>query len=167
MRIKKMKKKGIGLEGVKTDKTCSDKNCPFHGNLTVRGRILTGTVTSDKMSKTVIVAWARRVYVPKYERYEKRRSSVKAHNPSCINAKKGDLVRISESRPLSKTKHFVIVEILGEQSKEQAVKDDLMQESSVEAASRITADDKKKKKPSQLDDGSEDQKESRKSRSEE
>ncbi len=153
-----MKKKGIGLEGVKVDKSCSDKNCPFHGNLTVHGRILTGVVTSDKMSKTVIVAWARRIYVPKYERYEKRRSSVKVHNPSCINAKKGDLVRISESRPLSKTKHFVVVEILGEQSKEQAVKEGLLQESSVEAAAGIGADDKKKKKPNQKDNP-EDQKE--------
>jgi small subunit ribosomal protein S17 len=153
-----MKKKGIGLEGVKAGKSCSDKNCPFHGNLTVHGRILTGIVTSDKMSKTVIVAWARRIYVPKYERYEKRRSSVKVHNPSCIDAKKGDLVRISESRPLSKTKHFVVVEILGAQSKEQAVKDDLMQESSVEAAAGISADDKKKKKPNQKDSSSEDQK---------
>ena len=153
-----MKKKGIGLEGVKADKSCSDKNCPFHGNLTVHGRILTGIVTSDKMSKTVIVAWARRVYVPKYERYEKRRSSVKVHNPSCINAKKGDLVRIFESRPLSKTKHFVVVEILGTQSKEQAVKEGLLQESSVEAAAGISADDKKKKKSNQKD-GLEDQKE--------
>lgn len=153
-----MKKKGIGLEGVKADKSCSDKNCPFHGNLTVHGRILTGVVTSDKMSKTVIVAWARRVYVPKYERYEKRRSSVKVHNPICINAKKGDLVRISESRPLSKTKHFVVVEILGAQSKEQAVKEGLLQESSVEAAAGISADDKKKKKSSPKDNP-EDQKE--------
>lgn len=140
-----MKKKGIGLEGAKTDKVCSDKNCPFHGNLTVRGRILNGIVTSDKMYKTVVVGWTRRLYVPKYERYEKRRSSVKAHNPDCINAKKGDAVRISETRPLSKTKHFVVIEILGKQSKEQAVKEELLQESSVEAASAVSESGKRKK----------------------
>jgi small subunit ribosomal protein S17 len=146
MEIRKMKKKGIGLEGAKPGKVCSDKNCPFHGTLSLHGRILTGMVTSDKMSKTVIVSWARRVRVPKYERYEKRRSSVKAHNPECINAKKGDLVRISEARPLSKTKHFVVVEILGEQSKEQAVKEELLQESSVEAVSAASDSDGNDKK---------------------
>jgi small subunit ribosomal protein S17 len=140
-----MKKKGIGLEGAKTGKTCSDKNCPFHGNLTARGRILNGIVTSDKMYKTVVVGWTRRLYVPKYERYEKRRSSVKAHNPDCINAMKGDAVRISETRPLSKTKHFVVIEIIGKQSKEQAVKEELLQESSVEAASAVSESEKRKK----------------------
>lgn len=144
-----MKKKGIGLEGAKTDKVCSDKNCPFHGNLAVRGRILTGVITSDKMSKTVVVSWIRRVYVPKYERYEKRRSSVKVHNPDCINAKKGDLVRISETRPLSKTKHFVVVELLGKQSKEQAVKEELLQEASVEPTPVTSEPDKKKKTKSE------------------
>jgi small subunit ribosomal protein S17 len=124
-----MKSKGIGFEIKQPTKSCSDKNCPFHGNLTVRGRILTGTVVSDKMAKTVSVAWERRVYVPKYERYEKRRSKVKAHNPDCIDAKKGDSVRICETRPLSKTKNFVIIEILGKQSKEQIVKEESLQES--------------------------------------
>nr|AJS12867.1 small subunit ribosomal protein S17 [uncultured archaeon] len=147
-----MKKKGIGLEGAKAEKTCSDKHCPFHGKLTVRGRILTGVVTSDKMSKTVTVNWTRRLYVPKYERYEKRRSKVKAHNPECIAAKKGDAVRIAETKPLAKTKHFVVIEILGKQSKEQAVKEELLQESLVETVSEkqkpdmVEIDEKKKAK---------------------
>jgi small subunit ribosomal protein S17 len=127
-----MKNKGIGFEVKQPVENCSDKNCPFHGNLTVRGRTLLGTVTSDKMSKTVTVGWDRRVYVPKYERYEKRRSKVKAHNPNCIDAKKGDLVRIAETKPLAKTKHFIVIEILGKQSKAQVLKEELLQESLVE-----------------------------------
>jgi small subunit ribosomal protein S17 len=129
-----MKKKGIGFEVKQPATKCSDKNCPFHGNLTVRGRVFAGMVTSDKMSKTVTVSWGRRVYVPKYERYEKRRSKAKAHNPDCIDAKKGDLVRIAETKPLAKTKHFVVIEILGKQSKEQVLKEELLQESFVEPA---------------------------------
>ena len=90
---------------------CEDINCPFHGTLSVRGRIFVGEVTSSKMHKTVTVEWERTKFVPKYERYEKRGSSVKAHNPPCIAAKEGNIVKIMECRPLSKTKKFVVVEI--------------------------------------------------------
>lgn len=99
------------------EKSCNDKNCPFHGNLRIRGRIFVGEVVSDKMSKTVSVQWGRKFYLPKFERYEKRRSKVKAHNPECINAKKGDIVKIAECKPISKTKHFVVVEIINEKDK--------------------------------------------------
>ena len=146
-----MKNKGIGLDVPKPAKECSDKNCPFHGELTVRGRTLMGVVTSDKMSKTVSVCWARRLYVPKFERYEKRRSKVKAHNPECLNVKKGDFVKIMECKPLAKTKHFVVVQIVGGQSKEAAVKAELLQESLAEAVlvekpkSEATEDKNKRK----------------------
>jgi small subunit ribosomal protein S17 len=80
--------------------------------LKVHGREFVGVVTSDKMSRTVTVAWDRRQFIPKYERYEKKLSKVKAHNPESINAKEGDKVRIKECRPLSKTKNFVVIEIL-------------------------------------------------------
>ena len=93
--------------------SCDDKNCPFHGNMSVRGRQLTGTVTSTKMRKTAVIELKRLNFIEKYERYEKRRTKIKAHNPECINAKEGDIVKVVECRPLSKTKHFMIVEKLG------------------------------------------------------
>lgn len=80
--------------------------------LSLRGQEFVGEVLSDKMNKSVVVGWEWRRYVPKYERYEKRFSKVTAHNPPNIDAKKGDLVRIKETRPISKTKHFVVVEII-------------------------------------------------------
>ena len=129
-----MKKKGIGLVGMdikKPSKACDDKNCPFHGKVGVRGRIFTGTVISDKMAKSVTVAWTRRLHVPKYERYEKKKSKVSAHNPECINAKKGDVVKIAETRPLSKTKHFVVIEVLGQKSIKDALKDETIEETGV------------------------------------
>jgi len=73
------------------------------------GRMFTGTVVSDKMARTVIVAWERRHYVPKYQRYERRYSKVKAHNPAEIDAKKGDTVTVMETRPISKTKNFIVI----------------------------------------------------------
>jgi small subunit ribosomal protein S17 len=80
--------------------------------LPTRGRKFTGIVTSDKMSKTVTVEWERRRYLPKYERYQKRRTKVKAHNPPEINAERGDTVIIEETRPISKTKSFLVTSIL-------------------------------------------------------
>lgn len=77
-----------------------------------RGRTFIGTVKSDRMMSTVTVEWPRRQYNAKYQRYEKRRSRVHAHNPKEINAKIGDTVRIVETRPISKTKHFLVVEVL-------------------------------------------------------
>ncbi|MEM4245778.1 MAG: 30S ribosomal protein S17 [Candidatus Bathyarchaeia archaeon] len=100
----------IGLPVTPPLKQCDDRNCPFHGRLPVRGKVLTGTVSSDKMDKTVGVERGYLHYVKKYMRYEKRRSRILAHNPPCIDAKKGDKVRIAECRPISKNVSFVVVE---------------------------------------------------------
>ncbi|NMX20916.1 30S ribosomal protein S17 [ANME-1 cluster archaeon GoMg4] len=100
----------IGINVRKPEEECDDVNCPFHGTLPVRGQILEGTVVSDKAPKTVVVLRSYLKKIPKYERYEKRRSKIHAHNPPCINAKVGDVVKIAECRPLSKTKSFVVVE---------------------------------------------------------
>ena len=105
-------KKTIGIEVKKPEKKCEDTNCPFHGTLSVRGRTFIGTVISAKAHKTATIEWKRTRFIQKYERYERRRTRLKAHNPECINAKEGDKVRIAECRPLSKTKKFVIIEVL-------------------------------------------------------
>jgi len=78
----------------------------------VRGAVLTGLVVSAKAPKTVTVERIITKYVPKYERYKKTKSKVKAHNPESINAKEGDMVVIGETRKISKTKNFVVLEIL-------------------------------------------------------
>jgi small subunit ribosomal protein S17 len=102
---------GLGIEPPK--EKCSDKNCPFHGTLSVRGRMFTGVVVSDKMSKTVVVQREYVRKIPKYERYERRTSKLYAHNPPCIDAHTGDRVRLMECRRLSKTKAFVVIQKLG------------------------------------------------------
>ncbi|MBU3967416.1 MAG: 30S ribosomal protein S17 [Euryarchaeota archaeon] len=101
----------IGLDVQQPAKECIDPKCPFHGVLPVRGQVLSGVVVSDKMNRTVVVQRAFVKKNVKYERYEKRKTKVHAHNPPCLNAKEGDNVMIAECRPLSKTKSYVVIEV--------------------------------------------------------
>ena len=100
----------IGLDDQKPAATCKDNHCPFHGKLSVRGTVLSGTVVSTKMQSTVIVQREYMRYIPKFERYEKRTSSYLAHNPPCFQTKMGDKVSIMECRPLSKKVSYVVIE---------------------------------------------------------
>lgn len=102
----------IGYDVPEPDGECDDDNCPFHGTLSTRGTVLEGRVASDKMEKTVVVEREHDVKVPKYDRYMRRRSRVPAHSSPCVDAEEGDTVRIAECRPLSKTKHFVVIEVV-------------------------------------------------------
>jgi small subunit ribosomal protein S17 len=72
---------------------------------------LTGTVTSNKMQKTIVVKVSRFVRHPQYNRVIKRAASFKAHDDT-NSAAIGDLVRIMETRPLSKDKRWRLLEIL-------------------------------------------------------
>ncbi|MFC1689349.1 30S ribosomal protein S17 [Pseudomonadota bacterium] len=77
---------------------------------TVR-RTKTGRVTSNKADKTVTVMLERQVKHPLYGKYIKRSTKVHAHDEA-NSCGEGDLVKISECRPLSKTKSWQVVEIL-------------------------------------------------------
>ena len=71
-------------------------------------RILQGVVVSDKMEKTIVVEVERRVQHPIYKKFIRRSKRYHAHDES--NAiKVGQTVRIIESRPLSKTKRWVVL----------------------------------------------------------
>lgn len=70
-----------------------------------------GEVISDKMEKTISVLIYRMVRHAKYGKYMKRTSVFKAHDEK-NEAKVGDIVRIHETRPLSKTKRWSLVEIV-------------------------------------------------------
>lgn len=97
---------------VSSEVNCGDKNCPFHGTISLRGQVFEGIVASAKAKNTVIVVREYFHYIPKYRRYERRRSRIPAHCPPCLEVKEGDKVRIVECRPISKTVHFVVVEKL-------------------------------------------------------
>ena len=74
-------------------------------------RALVGTVTSDKMDKTVVVTVERSTRHPLYGKVVKVNKKYKAHNEN-NEARLGDTVRIRECRPISKDKKFFVEEIL-------------------------------------------------------
>jgi len=98
----------------KPELECDEVDCPFHGTLAVRGRVLEGTVVSTRMQKSVVVQMTYTKFYNKYDRYARMRSRKTAQSTPCIPVKVGDTVRIAECRPLSKTKSFVVVEVLKE-----------------------------------------------------
>jgi len=108
----KTKVRNIGIPNVEPpEKTCDDINCPFHGNLSVRGRVMDGIVTSTRMYKTIVFQQDFLSLVKKYTRYERRRSKKLAHLPPCIDVKIGDTVKVVECRPLSKNVSSVVVAV--------------------------------------------------------
>ena len=74
-------------------------------------RTLIGRVVSDKMEKTVTVLVERRVKHPIYDKIVVRSKKYHAHNDE-NQAKNGDLVEIQETRPLSKTKSWMVTKLL-------------------------------------------------------
>ncbi|MBI2542611.1 MAG: 30S ribosomal protein S17 [Candidatus Aenigmarchaeota archaeon] len=108
-----MKARNIGVDAKPPSKECSDPKCCWHGILPVRGNIIKGKVVSAKATKTAIISRSYLNFVPKYERYERRHSKITAYNPTCIDAKEGDIVTLAECRPISKTKHFIVIEKVG------------------------------------------------------
>ena len=74
-------------------------------------RTITGTVTSDKMEKTIVVELEDRVKHSLYGKIIRTTSKVKAHDEDGV-AGVGDRVRIMETRPLSASKHWRLVEVL-------------------------------------------------------
>ncbi|KAL3696808.1 hypothetical protein R1sor_010884 [Riccia sorocarpa] len=108
--------KNVGL-GFKTPReaiegTYIDKKCPFTGNVSIRGRILTGTVYCTKMTRTITVRRDYLHFVPKYQRYEKRHSNLSAHVSPCFRVKEGDKVIVGQCRPLSKTVRFNVLKVI-------------------------------------------------------
>jgi small subunit ribosomal protein S17 len=78
---------------------------------TTRRKVRIGKVVSNKMEKSIVVTVERRVPHPIYKKYFKRTSKLMAHDEK-HEAGVGDLVKIMETRPLSKNKRWRLVEIL-------------------------------------------------------
>ena len=80
-------------------------------------RVIIGKVVSDKMDKTIIVQVDRKVKHPLYGKYVRRFSKMVAHDEE-NKCRIGDLVSIKHSRPLSKTKRWILIEILKREEQE-------------------------------------------------
>ena len=90
------------------DKTVSTENA---GEERGQRKLRTGYVVSDKMQKTIVVELEDRVKHPLYGKIIRRSTKVKAHDENSL-AGVGDLVQLMETRPLSATKRWRLVEIL-------------------------------------------------------
>lgn len=77
----------------------------------VSGHTIVGKVVSDKMDKTIVVQVERKVKHPLYGKFMRRFSKMYAHD-SENTCKMGDIVEIKQSRPLSKTKTWVLVQVV-------------------------------------------------------
>jgi len=89
-----------------------DKKCPFTGNVSIRGRILTGVVQKMKMQRTIVIRRDYLHYIRKYNRFEKRHRNMSVHLSPCFrDVENGDVVTIGECRPLSKTVRFNVLKV--------------------------------------------------------
>ncbi len=107
--------RNIGIPGVVPPKSkaedCKDQDCPFHGTTRIRGKIAKGVIVSKKSKNTVIIRRDYVQFIKKYQRYERRNTRLACHLPECLihEIELGDLVRVGESRKLSKSKAFIVL----------------------------------------------------------
>lgn len=80
-------------------------------NMLKKRKEYVGQVISDKMEKTVVVAIDRMVQDPRYKKFLKRTNRLKAHDEK-NEAHVGDRVKLIETRPISREKRWVVVEVL-------------------------------------------------------
>jgi small subunit ribosomal protein S17 len=88
---------------------CTDKQCPLHGSLKLRGRSFKGYVIR-KENRRIAIEFERIIYVKKFERQMKKRTKIHARLPDCMkqDINLGDYVEIRECRPLSKIIHCCV-----------------------------------------------------------
>ena len=100
---------------------CKDRLCPVHGNkkLKLRGRTFQGVVIR-KFHGRVTIQFERMLKIPKYERYEKRKTKLHARLPECMEneVSEGDLVQVAETRPISKMIHCVVSRVIRKEDEE-------------------------------------------------
>ncbi len=113
-----MDARSIGINVNQPSKVCNDIKCPYHGRLSIRGKLFTGTVISKKAKRMVVIERQYQHHISKYKRYERRRSKLHAYLPECIDVNEGDEVTIGECRPLSKTVAFCVLEVIKHGRKE-------------------------------------------------
>ena len=103
--------KNIGIKVNEPKKECDDKNCPFHGGLSIRGKLFDGKVTGDKAKQTLTRPRVEQIGTTKFKRYARSTSTIHAHVPGCIDVTSGDHVLTAECRPISKSVSYVVIEV--------------------------------------------------------
>ena len=117
------KNPGLGFKVPQEAKTGTyiDKKCPFTSDVSIRGRILTGTIIKMKMTRTVVIRRDYLHYIKKYNRFQKRHKNLSVHMSPCFrDVTVGDTIVVGECRPLSKTVRFNTLKILKSSAQKKA-----------------------------------------------
>ncbi len=104
-----MVRKDIGLDVDIPKRECNDRHCPFHGELSIRGKLFDGKVTGNKAKQTITLQKDAPIYFSKFKRYARGKNIIHAHVPGCMDVKMGDNVLTAECRPISKSVSYVVV----------------------------------------------------------
>ena len=89
----------------------NEKNNPFNGTLSIRGKLFEGIVINAKANATVEIQKESPIYFKKFKRFGRSKNKIHAHVPSNINVEEGDYVIAAECKPISKSVSFVVVEV--------------------------------------------------------
>ena len=105
--------RNIGLPVKTTKKKLieNEKNNPFNGSLSIRGKLFEGIVIDAKAKGTVVIQKESPIYFKKFKRFGRSKNKIHAHVPSNIDVQEGDYVIAAECRPISKSVSFVVVEV--------------------------------------------------------
>ena len=102
---------GLPIKEPKKKLIENEKNNPFNGSLSIRGKLFEGIVIDAKAKGTVVIQKESPIYFKKFKRFGRSKNKIHAHIPSNLNVKEGDYVIAAECRPISKSVSFVVVEV--------------------------------------------------------
>ncbi len=91
-----------------TKQTAASEHTP-KATVSARGRVFEGVITKH-FPKRVVIEIERTMFVPKYERFYKKKTRIHARIPDGMHVGVGDLIRVQECRPLSKIIHHIVIE---------------------------------------------------------
>ena len=105
--------RNIGITVKKSTRSPIDneKNNPFNGTLSIRGKLFEGIVVNAKAKNTVTIEKKSPISFSKFRRYGRSKNRIHAHVPSNLDIEEGDRVIAAECRPISKSVSFVIIEV--------------------------------------------------------
>ena len=102
---------GLPVKELKKKPVKNEKNNPFNGSLSIRGKIFEGIVINAKAKGTVVIERESLIDFTKFKRFGRSKNKIHAHVPSNLDVQEGDYVIAAECRPISKSVSFVVVEV--------------------------------------------------------
>ena len=102
---------GLPVKELKKKPVVNEKNNPFNGSLSIRGKIFEGIVINAKAKGTVVIERESLIDFTKFKRFGRSKNKIHAHVPSNLDIQEGDYVIAAECRPISKSVSFVVVEV--------------------------------------------------------